>query len=67
MAIAGERPILLIKKLGGILLLLFGLLLTALGFSSESTGLTAIGILSLAAGAILLALKIIRRNQNSPL
>jgi branched-subunit amino acid transport protein AzlD len=67
MALAGERPILLIKKLGGILLLLFGLLLTALGFSSESTALTAIGILSLAAGAIFLALKIIRRNQDSQL
>jgi hypothetical protein len=67
MALAGERPILLIKKLGGVLLLLFGLLLTALGFSSESTGLITIGILALAAGAILLALKIIRRNQNSPL
>jgi uncharacterized membrane protein HdeD (DUF308 family) len=67
MALAGERPILLIKKLGGVLLLLFGLLLTALGFSSESTGLTTIGILALAAGAILLALKIVRRNQDSPL
>jgi hypothetical protein len=67
MALAGESPILLIKKLGGIVLLLFGLLLTALGFDSESTALTAIGILSLAAGAVLLALKIIRRNQNSQL
>jgi branched-subunit amino acid transport protein AzlD len=67
MTLAVERPILLIKKLGGILLLLLGLLLTALGFSSESTGLTAIGILSLAAGAIFLALKIIRRNQDSQL
>jgi uncharacterized membrane protein HdeD (DUF308 family) len=67
MALAGESPILLIKKLGGILLLLFGLLLMALGFDSESTALTAIGILSLAAGAILLALKIIRRNQNRQL
>jgi uncharacterized membrane protein HdeD (DUF308 family) len=67
MALAGERPILLIKKLGGVLLLVFGLLLTALGFNSESTGLTAIGILLLAAGAILLVLKIIRRNQSSRL
>jgi branched-subunit amino acid transport protein AzlD len=67
MALASESPILLIKKLGGVLLLLFGLLLTALGFNSESTGLTTIGILSLAAGAILLALKIMRRNQGSQL
>jgi uncharacterized membrane protein len=67
MAVADERPILLIKKLGGILLLLFGLLLTALGFNSESNGLTAIGVLSLVAGAIFLALKIVRRNQDSQL
>jgi len=67
MALAGERPILLIKKLGGILLLFFGLLLTALGLSDDSTGLTTLGILLLAAGAILLALKIIRRNQSSQL
>jgi drug/metabolite transporter (DMT)-like permease len=65
MALADERPILLIKKLGGVFLLLFGLLLTALGLNSESTGLTALGIILLVAGAILLALKIIRRNQNS--
>jgi hypothetical protein len=67
MAVAVERPILLIKKLGGILLLLFGLLLTALGLSDDSTGLTTLGILLLAAGAILMVLKIIRRNQNTPL
>jgi drug/metabolite transporter (DMT)-like permease len=67
MAVAVERPILLIKKLGGILLLFFGLLLTALGLSDDSTGLTTLGILLLAAGAILMVLKIIRRNQNTPL
>ena len=60
-----ERPILLIKKLGGVLLLLFGLLLTALGLNNESSGLTATGIVLLVAGAIFLALKIIRRNQGS--
>jgi drug/metabolite transporter (DMT)-like permease len=62
-----ERPILLIKKLGGVLLLVFGLLLTALGLSSESSGLTATGVVLLVAGAIFLALKIIRRNQDSQL
>jgi uncharacterized membrane protein len=67
MAIAIERPILLIKKLGGVLLLVFGLLLTALGFTSESSGLTAIGIVLLVAGAIFLTLKIIRRNRDSQL
>lgn len=44
MAIVVERPILLVKKLAGMLLLLFGLLLTAVGLSSESAGFTAIGI-----------------------
>jgi hypothetical protein len=43
------------------------LLLTALGLSDDSTGLTTLGILLLAAGAILMVLKIIRRNQNTPL
>ena len=67
MAVAAERPILLIKKLGGILLLFFGLLLTALGLSNDATGLTTLGIILLAAGAILMVLKIIRRNQDIPL
>jgi drug/metabolite transporter (DMT)-like permease len=62
-----EGPILLIKKLGGVLLLLVGLLLTALGLNSESGGLTGTGIVLLVAGAIFLALKIIRRNQDSQL
>jgi len=35
MAIVVERPILLIKKLAGVLLLVSGLLLTALGLTSE--------------------------------
>jgi hypothetical protein len=67
MAIAVERPILLFKKLAGVLLLAFGLLSTALGLSSGSIGLTAIGIFLLVAGAIFLALKIIRRNQGNQL
>jgi hypothetical protein len=67
MAIAVERPILLFKKLGGVLLLLFGVLLTALGLASDSGGLTTIGVVLLVAGAIFLALKIIRRNQGSQL
>jgi hypothetical protein len=60
---AGEKPILLIKKLGGLVLLLFGFLLLAAGYSGGSTGLSVLGMLLLAAGAILLALKIARRNQ----
>jgi hypothetical protein len=56
-------PILMIKKLGGLLLLVFGLLLLAMGFNADSTGLTVLGIVALACGAALLALKIRRRNQ----
>lgn len=63
MAIAAEGPVLLIKKLGGVILLGLGVLLTALGMSSASNGLTTIGIVALVAGAILFALKILRRNQ----
>jgi hypothetical protein len=62
-AYAGEKPVLLIKKLGALILLLFGVLLTAVGYNSGSTGLSVLGMLLLAAGAILLALKIARRNQ----
>jgi drug/metabolite transporter (DMT)-like permease len=64
---ASQTPIFLLKKLGGLLLILFGVLLTGLGFNYESTGLIVIGILLFAAGAVLLALKIIRRNRNSQL
>jgi hypothetical protein len=66
-AFEGGKPILLIKKLGGLLLLLFGLLLLVMGFNGESTGLTALGVFSLAGGALLLALKIRRRNQGNQL
>ena len=59
------QPILLIKKLGGLLLLVFGLLLLAMGFNSESTSLTLLGVVALACGALLLALKIRRRNQGT--
>jgi hypothetical protein len=63
MAIAVETPVLLVKKIGGVLLLLFGLLLTALGLSGDSGWLTTIGLVFLVAGAISLTLKIMRRNQ----
>lgn len=66
-AYAGEKPILLIKKFGGLILLLFGFLLTAVGFNGGPTGLAVLGILLLAGGLILLALKILRRNQGNQL
>jgi hypothetical protein len=58
-----ESPILLIKKLGGLLLLVIGLVMTALGANNGSTALIMLGTVLLVAGLALLALKIFRRNQ----
>ena len=58
-----DAPILALKKLGGLFLLVVGLLLVAAGIVNETTGLTVIGGLCFVAGAILLVLKIARRNQ----
>ena len=62
---AGEGYLLLGKKLYGLLLIILGFMLTATGIYSTSMGLAALGILSLIAGLILLALKIVRRNEGS--
>jgi hypothetical protein len=59
---AGETPILAVKKMGGIVLVILGLLLTAWGFSYGYTWLGILGVLVLVGGAVLLALKVIRRN-----
>ena len=59
----GEGYVFLAKKLYGLLLIILGFVLTAAGFESNAPELTALGILSLIAGAILLVLKIIRRNE----
>jgi hypothetical protein len=56
-------PSLLLKKLGGLLLVMFGGGLTAAGINLPSTALTAFGILLLIVGLFLLILKIIRRNE----
>jgi hypothetical protein len=66
-ATTSDGPVLLVKKLGGLIAILFGVILTAVGMTYESSGTTVIGILLLAVGAVLLVLKIIRRNQGSPL
>jgi hypothetical protein len=57
------KPILLIKKFGGLLLLLLGLLSMGMGFGGGYPALTAVGVLLLIGGMVLLALKIARRNQ----
>jgi hypothetical protein len=59
--------ILLMKKFGGVALILFGLLLTATGYSGSYPGLTTVGVLLLIGGMVLLALKIARRNQANTL
>lgn len=66
-ATTSDGPVLLVKKLGGLIAILFGVILTAVGMTYESSSTTVIGILLLAVGAVLLVLKIIRRNQGSPL
>lgn len=58
-----EAPVMLMKKLGGMVSLIIGCLLTALGIEFQSVSSTVVGILFLALGATLLVLKIIRRNQ----
>jgi uncharacterized membrane protein HdeD (DUF308 family) len=63
-AYAGEKPVLLIKKLGGLLLVIFGCLLLAEGVNSSAMMPTAIGSLLLSVGLGLLVLKIMRRNQD---
>jgi hypothetical protein len=64
---AGEGPILLIKKLGGMILIVLGCLLTAVGLNLGSIVQIALGVALLAGGMTLLALKIVRRNQSGQL
>ena len=59
--------LLLVKKLGGLFSIIAGCLLTAVCVTFESTGTFMVGVLFLALGAVLLTLKIIRRNRSSPL
>ena len=57
-------PSLLGKKLGGLFLVIVGLLLIALGVSTQATGWVVFGTMILVAGLILMALKIMRRNDS---
>jgi hypothetical protein len=63
-ATTGQGPVLLMKKLGAMFSLVLGAVLTAFGYSIESTATTVVGVVLLVLGAILWALKIIRRNQD---
>jgi hypothetical protein len=65
-AYTADGTMLLVKKFGGIILIFFGILGIAIGLEYRSIGLSVgliiAGIVALACGMGLLALKIIRRN-----
>ncbi|MCP1832406.1 hypothetical protein ACVIHH_002786 [Bradyrhizobium sp. USDA 4518] len=63
---ASDGQLLLVKKLGGLIAIVVGCLLTAVGVTFESTSTTVVGVLLLVLGAALLTLKIMRRNQSGP-
>ncbi|MBP1296597.1 hypothetical protein [Bradyrhizobium elkanii] len=63
---ASDGQLLLVKKLGGLIAIVVGCLLTAIGVTFESTGTIVVGVLLLVLGAALLTLKIMRRNQTGP-
>ena len=57
--------ILLHKKSAAVFFLLLGILLIVVGLNEQSSPVIAFGILSLLGGVLLLALKIVRRNQDN--
>jgi hypothetical protein len=63
-----DGPLLLVKKLGGLVLIIIGVIGIAVGLEYRtmgfSAGITAVGIVALVCGMGLLALKIIRRNTS---
>ena len=63
-----NHPLLLVKKLGGVVLILFGIIGIAVGLEYRTTGfsagITGAGIVAILWGMALLALKIIRRNAS---
>jgi len=61
-AYTADGATLLLKKFGGLVLIVLGVLGIAIGFEYSSSGLVVAGIIALAFGMGLLVLKIIRRN-----
>jgi hypothetical protein len=59
---AVDGPMLLIKKVGGLMFVLAGFLGMAIGLETGSPGLIATGIVALAVGISLIVLKVRRRN-----
>ena len=64
---ASDGRVLLVKKLGGLIAIVVGCLLTAVGVTFESGSMTFFGVNFLVLGAGLLVLKIVRRNEGSSL
>jgi hypothetical protein len=64
MAVVAEGPVLLAKKFGGLVLVFLGLLSLAFGYENGSGSLMAAGVAALVLGAVLLALKVVRRNPD---
>jgi hypothetical protein len=62
-AVTDQGPVLLAKKFGAMLALILGAALTAYGYSESSTATMVVGVVLFVLGIMLLALKIIRRNQ----
>ena len=62
-AVTDQGPILLAKKFAAMLALILGAVLTAYGYSESSTATTVVGVVLFVLGIVLLALKIIRRNE----
>jgi uncharacterized membrane protein YjjP (DUF1212 family) len=62
-AVTDQGPVLLAKKFGAMLALILGAALTAYGYSESSTATMVVGVVLFVLGIVLLALKIIRRNQ----
>ena len=61
-----DGSILFAKKMGGVFAMIVGALIAAIGADVGSSTTIAIGILFVVVGAILLVLKIIRRNEGGP-
>ncbi len=64
MAVNGNNPISLFKKLGGLIVIILGFLITASGYRYGSTEYLALGIALIVIGIVLLALMVVRRNQD---
>jgi hypothetical protein len=63
MAVNGDNPISLFKKLSGLIVIILGFLVTASGYRYGSTEYLTLGIALIAIGLVLLVLVIVRRNQ----